>query len=158
MLKTNIAIAFFTQRSIFLSFIIASSLLLNVACQRSTSVLENHPEGLLIDQQVSYQENTISLNSDELQQPLYLKITAAKNTKLFGKILLEDKAIANLKDNLTINLSGLLKPGKNIISITGNYEPKSNSVSVKLQGENTQSTTSTGGNGILQQKLIINVL
>ena len=158
MSKNNISLSSSTPRSIFLSFVILSSLFLNVACQFLTPVSENNPEELLIEQQVSYQENTISLNSNELQQPLYLEITAPKNTKLVGKILLEDKAIANLRNNLTINLSSSLKSGKNTISITGNYEPESNSVSVKLQGKNTQSTTSTGGSGILQQKLIINVL
>lgn len=67
------------------------------------------------------------------------------------------EAIANLKNNLKIDLSPLLQPVINGIAIVGNYQPHSNSITVKLQGNNTQSTTSTGGNGKIQQKLIINV-
>ena len=153
--KTNMAITFVLRRAIFLSLIIIPSLFVGVGCQLSTPASENNREGLLIEGQVSYQENSISLNSAELEQPLYLKITTSNNTKLIGQIFLEDQALAELKNNLTIDLSPLLQPGKNLVSITGNYEPKSNSVSVKLQGKNSQSTTSTEGDGTIHQKLII---
>ena len=158
MSKTNIPIVFPRRRLLILSCAIFSLSFLNVACQSSISVLENNSAEILSDRQVSYQENSISLNRVELEQPLYLEITTSNDTQLIGNIVLEDKAIASLENNLKLDLSTLLKSGSNTIVIVGTYQPQSNFITVKLQGQNTQSTSSTGGNGKIRQKLTIDVL
>lgn len=146
------------QRLILLSSVTLTLLIFAVGCQSFSSASENYPPQKSSVRQVSYQENSISLNSAELEQPLFIEITTSSNTRLVGKILLEDREIAPLKNNLKLDLSSLLHPGKNAFAIVGNYQPQSSSITVKLQGKNTQSTTSTGGNGKIQQKLIIDVL
>ncbi|WP_150109199.1 hypothetical protein [Stanieria cyanosphaera] len=111
----------------------------------------------MINRQTSYQENTISLSKQELQQPLYLKIKTSDTTILSGKISFKKRTIVPLKNNLNLDLSTLLLPGKNEIELIGNYTPINNSISIEIQGKTTSISTSTAGSGILQQKLIIDV-
>ena len=157
---------FFPPRLIFFSFFTLTLFWVTILGQLSTLASTNYAEQAMSSQQMSYQENSITLNSEELKRPLYLKIETSTNTKITGEISLKtahnyeesDRAIATLKNNLNIDLSPLLQPGKNTIEIMGSYEPKSAAVTVQLEGKNTQSTTSTQGTGIVQQKLIIHVL
>lgn len=150
----------------FFSIFILTLLWVSIIGQLSTLALTNDAEQALSSEPMSYQENSLTLNSEELKRPLYLKIESSTNTQMSGEISLKiadnyeegDRAISNLKNNLSINLSSLLQPGKNTISIVGSYEPQTAAVTVKLQGKNTQSSTVTQGTGILQQKLIIHVL
>ena len=140
----------------FVGSITLSILFVGAIWQFSTAAHINYPKVLLSQQ--SYQETLVSLSSKELNRPLYLEIATFQDTKLTGKVLIEEQTIAKLKNNLNIDLSSQLHPGKNTIEIIGSYEPKSNSVTVTVKSEHTQSTTSTGGNGIVRQKLIIDVL
>lgn len=134
---------------------IALPILSGAIWQLSSAASNKHSEVLF--KQQSYQETTISVDGRG-DRSLYLTIETPKNTKLTGKVLLEEQTIAKLKNNLTVDLSPQLQSGKNTLEIIGNYEPKSNSITVTVKNKNTQSTTSTGGNGIIRQKLIIDVI
>lgn len=129
---------------------------LGAVWQLSSAASNKHSEVLF--KQQSYQETTITVSNNEYKHPLYLEIKTPKDTKLTGKVFLEEQTIAKLNNNLTIDLSPQLQSGKNTIEIIGNYEPESNLVTVTVKSKHTQSTTSTGGNGIVRQKLIIDVI
>jgi hypothetical protein len=119
--------------------------------------LENISDREASNRQISYQENLIDLSSKELQHPLLLKIEASDVNTLSGQITIGDRTIATLKNNLIVDLSSWLHFGTNTIEIIGRYQPKNNSITVDIKGRTINTTTSSGGSGILQQKLIINV-
>lgn len=106
----------------------------------------------------SYQESSISLSRNELQHPLYLNVRGNGNTKVYVKIYVEDRLWKTIEGEATpIELTDLLKTGKNTFNIVGYYQPAMGSVTVEVKSKNNQSTLTSGGNGNLQQKLTINV-
>ncbi|AFZ38279.1 hypothetical protein Sta7437_4846 (plasmid) [Stanieria cyanosphaera PCC 7437] len=139
------------------SWLLFSYLISTSFAQSAIFASNNNFQKSLINRQTSYQENTISLSKQELQQPLYLKIKTSDTTILSGKISFKKRTIVPLKNNLNLDLSTLLLPGKNEIELIGNYTPINNSISIEIQGKTTSISTSTAGSGILQQKLIIDV-
>jgi hypothetical protein len=102
------------------------------------------------------QETTINLSLEDLRQPHYLKITTSGSaTRISGKVELNGKLLQTLTSSGTsINLSPLLKPGTNVVKISGQYTPVDANINTEFVGNNTQITQQAGGSGYLSQKLI----
>ena len=81
----------------------------------------NSSSGTEYSQSYQQQETGISLNAEDLTQPLWLKITASPGVdKLAGEIKLGDRVIKTITQTSTeINLAPLLVVGSNQIEITG---------------------------------------
>lgn len=107
----------------------------------------------------SMQMSTISLQKQGLKTPCLLSILPSSNiTNLQGKVLLNGKIIDRLNTTeKNLDLSSQLKRGSNRLIITGKYFPVDSTVSIHLQGLNTEVNQQTGGNGILNQMLVIEV-
>lgn len=105
------------------------------------------------------QETTINLSLEDLRQPHYLKITTSSTTtRISGKVELNGKLLQYLtKNSSSINLSSLLKPGTNVVKISGQYSPVDANINTEFVGNNTQITQQAGGSGYLSQKLIFEV-
>jgi hypothetical protein len=107
----------------------------------------------------SMQMSTISLQKQGLKTPCLLSISPSSTiTNFQGKISLNGKIInqLNTTEN-TLDLSSQLKPGSNQLIITGKYFPPDSTVSIHLKGLNTEIHQQTGGNGLLNQMLVIEV-
>jgi hypothetical protein len=104
------------------------------------------------------QETWVSLSSNALSKPHFLRInTLRTGTQISGKIKLDGKYIKKLDGDIEINLAPFLTPGKHAIDITGTYHPSSDSVRVEFIGPATQVSQQTGGNGDINQTIIIEV-
>lgn len=102
--------------------------------------------------------STINLDSQALQQPHYLTVSAERDTQIIGQITLDGKAIQNIRGNrTTINLSNCLSRGRHLIEVFGNYRPASSSVQVEFSAPGTRVSQATGGNGVVRQTLILDV-
>ncbi|MBW4538452.1 MAG: hypothetical protein KME43_04815 [Myxacorys chilensis ATA2-1-KO14] len=105
------------------------------------------------------QTTTINLDSTELKTPCILEVSATANTELSGTITVNGKIIRQFrKQGATLNLSPYLSRGKQTIKILGRYAPAQSSVQVQFTGLGTQISQQTGGNGVLTQTLVINVI
>ncbi|PZV27404.1 MAG: hypothetical protein DCF12_04355 [Snowella sp.] len=107
----------------------------------------------------SMQMSTISLQQQGLKTPCLLSILPSSAiTNLQGKVLLNGKIIDRLNTTeKNLDLSSQLKRGSNRLIITGKYFPMDSTVSIHLQGLNTEVNQQTGGNGLLNQMLVIEV-
>ncbi len=107
----------------------------------------------------SMQMSTISLQQQGLKTPCLLSILPSSAiTNLQGKVLLNGKIIDRLNTTeKNLDLSSQLKRGSNQLIITGKYFPVDSTVSIHLQGLNTEVNQQTGGNGLLNQMLVIEV-
>jgi hypothetical protein len=107
----------------------------------------------------SMQMSTISLQQQGLKTPCLLSILPSSAiTNLQGKVLLNGKIIDRLNTTeKNLDLSSQLKRGSNRLIITGKYFPMDSTVSIHLQGLNTKVNQQTGGNGLLNQMLVIEV-
>ena len=107
----------------------------------------------------SMQMSTISLQKQGLKTPCLLSILPSSAiTNLQGKISLNGKTINQLNTTeKTLDLSSQLKPGSNQLIITGKYFPSDSTISIHLKGLNTEIHQQTGGNGLLNQMLVIEV-
>jgi hypothetical protein len=107
----------------------------------------------------SMQMSTISLQQQGLKTPCLLSILPSSAiTNLQGKVLLNGKIIDRLNTTeKNLDLSSQLKRGSNQLMITGKYFPVDSTVSIHLQGLNTEVNQQTGGNGLLNQMLVIEV-
>ncbi|MEB3120748.1 MAG: hypothetical protein VKL41_05935 [Snowella sp.] len=107
----------------------------------------------------SMQMSTISLQNQGLKTPCLLSILPSSAiTNLQGKVLLNGKIIDRLNTTeKNLDLSSQLKRGSNRLIITGKYFPMDSTVSIHLQGLNTEVNQQTGGNGLLNQMLVIEV-
>lgn len=119
----------------------------------------NSTSGTEYSQSYQQQETGISLNVEDLTQPLWLKITASPGVdKLAGEIKLGDRVIKTItKTSTEIDLAPLLVVGSNQIEITGEYDPSQESIQVELTGKNTSVNQQTSGNSKLNQALAIQV-
>lgn len=109
----------------------------------------------------SYQEHRINIDLNSLGEKnnYFLTIRAATaKTQLAGEIYLNGQSIQQFKnaENI-IDLSPYLTPGRQVILISGSYTPINDSVTVEFRGGTTEMTQTTGGNGQINQKLIIDV-
>ena len=110
-------------------------------------------------QQLQY--TSINLDHSDLQQPNILRIVKVDNVgkgELKGEVKLGGQKIREINGGITeINLSSLLKPGKNILEITAVYTPINSSIKVDFEGANNFISQQTGGSGKLNQRLIIEI-
>ena len=107
----------------------------------------------------SLQMSTINLQRQGLKTPCLLSILPSSSiTRLQGQIVLNGKVIDQLKlTGTTLNLSSQLKTGTNRLVITGQYTPVDETVNIHLEGLNTQVNQQTGGNGVLNQALVLEI-
>jgi hypothetical protein len=107
----------------------------------------------------SMQMSTISLQKQGLKTPCLLSIFPSSDiTNLQGQVSLNGKIINRLNTTeKNLDLSSQLKRGSNRLIITGKYFPLDSTVSIHLQGLNTEIHQQTGGNGLLNQMLVIKV-
>lgn len=143
-------------------FLIGSSLaLVAIIGLSNLSVSANQRTGRQIRNNQQLQQSSISLGINDLQKTTTLKITKVNNLSsgsVTGQIKLGGKTIKTIASNTTeLNLSSLLKKGVNVLEISGNYSPNSSSIKIEFAGSNTRISQQTGGNGKINQKLIINV-
>lgn len=104
------------------------------------------------------QTTAISLDATALKTPYILSVKATGTTELIGQIAVNGKAIAKLQGSqVSLNLSSYLSQGINQVEISGNYKPKTSSVKIQFSGSDTLATQQVGGNGQLQQTLIIKI-
>jgi hypothetical protein len=112
-----------------------------------------------LNQQLQY--ISINLERSDLQQPNILRIVKIDNIgkgELKGQVKLEGQTIRAINGGITeINLSSLLKPGKNILEITAVYTPINSSIKVDFEGANNFISQQTGGSGKLNQRFIIDI-
>ena len=102
------------------------------------------------------QETSIDINSADLNSPHILTINSdTDNLSLNAQIKLNGQLLKTLTKSTEINLSPLLKKGKNLINISGKYSPENATINVKLSGDSTQIDQQSSGSGILDQRLII---
>jgi hypothetical protein len=107
----------------------------------------------------SMQMSTISLQKEGLKTPCLLSIIPSSTiTNLQGQVSLNGKIIDQLDTTgNTLDLSSQLKRGSNRLIITGKYFPSDSTISIHLKGLNTEIHQQTGGNGLLNQMLVIEV-
>lgn len=105
------------------------------------------------------QETSITLDSENLREPYFLKITASPSLSyLSGSVSCNGKIIHLLGNQMTkINLSPYLKQGRNKVVIVGRYSPSNTVVDIELVSANSQVTQSTSGSGLLNQSILIEV-
>lgn len=108
--------------------------------------------------QSSIQSTSIDLGANDLSQPLWLIIRTSNGANLQGQVKLNGQVIQALNgQGSQVNLSNYLRRGKQEIVITGNYSPADGSVIIELNGNNTQVSQQTSGNGSLNQQIRIGV-
>jgi hypothetical protein len=107
----------------------------------------------------SMQMSTISLQKEGLKTPCLLSIFPSSDiTNLQGQVSLNGKIINRLNTTeKNLDLSSQLKRGSNRLIITGKYFPLDSTISIHLKGLNTEVNQQTGGNGLLNQMLVIQV-
>ncbi len=118
------------------------------------------PLGQNADAQAQYQSQStmINISSDELKSSYWLSIYSSNNVQIKGEVKLDGRVIQPLNSSSTmINLSPYLNRGQHQVRIRGNYAPVNSLVTVELSGENNEITQQTGGSGLLNQVLIIQV-
>lgn len=109
-----------------------------------------------VNRQIQSARIDVSLN--ELNSPYWLSIYATNTANLKGEVRLDGNVIQSLNSPSTIiNLSPYLSRGEHQVIIRGNYAPTDSSVTVELRGKNNQVTQQTGGNGLINQVLMIKV-
>ena len=101
--------------------------------------------------------STISIDAADLEQPHILSVSIPRGY-LEGKIELNGRVLSQLTDRDTrIDLSPHLSRGRNVIKISGTYNPERAKVTVELAGSQSQVTQQTAGNGKLNQIIILEV-
>ncbi|PSF37231.1 hypothetical protein C7H19_10950 [Aphanothece hegewaldii CCALA 016] len=109
-----------------------------------------------VQQQI--QAITLEIDAATLKSPWWLRINTTNSTFIKGQITLNGKVIRSLtKTNAPINIAPYLKVGINKIIISGKYYPANVSIIIELNASETEITQQTGGNGLLNQLLILEV-
>ncbi|ACK66313.1 hypothetical protein PCC8801_2294 [Rippkaea orientalis PCC 8801] len=108
--------------------------------------------------QYQSQSTTIDISSSELKDSYWLNIYSSDNARIQGEVKLDGKVIQSLNSaSTTINIAPYLNQGQNEVIISGNYSPTNASVTVELNSKTDKVTQQTGGNGLINQILIIEV-
>jgi hypothetical protein len=115
------------------------------------------PKAFAVSQQI--QQTGINLSATELKQPHILTVSTSQPvTQMTGDIKLNGKSIKKLSRNSTrIDLAPSLKIGKNIVAVSGRYSPASTSVKVEFTGPSNHISQQMGGNGSIDQILVLKV-
>lgn len=110
-----------------------------------------------ITQQI--QSSSTSLSFADLKQPHIFKISTLDSPiQITGKISCNGRLIQNIKTQSTqFNLSPLLRRGRNVIRISGQYRPKDAIVAIELKGAETRIRQEVSGSGVLNQELVLEV-
>ena len=108
------------------------------------------------------QQSHIHFDASDLQTSnnilRIVKVDRLGNGNFQGEVRLGGKKIRKINSNITeINLSSLLKPGKNILEISGIYTPINSSIKVDFLGANTRVTQESGGTGKVNHRLIFTI-
>lgn len=103
------------------------------------------------------QRSRINLLEEDLRDPHYLRINTSGGS-LRGEIKLNNRVLRNLnRRNIEIDLSPLLRKGKNIVEIYGEERSGTASVTLEFRGPYTRVTQRMSGNGDINQILVIDV-
>ena len=105
------------------------------------------------------QETTISLSSEDLFEPHWLRIKSSSSLSyLSGSISCNGRVIKYLGNGTTeVDLSPYLRSGRNNVVVLGRYSPSITMIDVDFDGPNNQVSQSISGSGILNQNIRINV-
>jgi hypothetical protein len=105
------------------------------------------------------QSSSTNLSFADLKQPHIFKIsTLDAPIQITGKISCNGRLIQNIKTQSTqFNLSPLLRRGRNVIQISGQYRPKDAIVAIELKGAETRIRQEVSGSGVLNQELVLEV-
>lgn len=105
------------------------------------------------------QSSSTNLSFADLKQPHIFKISALDSpVQITGKISCNGRLIQNIKTQSTqFNLSPLLRKGRNVIRISGQYRPKDAIVAIELKGAETRIRQEVSGSGVLNQELVLEV-
>jgi hypothetical protein len=141
-------------RSVAIAASVSVLLLVDLSSLKLDFYLE---KAIAISQQT--QETTINLNADELKQPQTLSISSSQSlTQITGDIKVNGKSIKKLSRNSTqINLAPSLKPGKNIVVVSGRYSPANTSIKFEFVTPNSHVSQQVTGSGYIKQVLVIKV-
>ncbi len=100
--------------------------------------------------------HTVTVFSENLNQPYWLIINAPPSTQISGEIRLNDRLIQRLNSpSLRLNLMPYLGLGRYRLEIIGHYTPSDNGIELSLSGGNTQINQRTAGSGVINH--IINL-
>jgi hypothetical protein len=110
-----------------------------------------------VNQQI--QSTTTNLSFADLKQPHLFKISAVDApVQITGKISFNGRLIQNINTRSTqFNLSPLLRRGRNVIRVSGQYRPKDAIVAIELKGAETRMRQEVSGSGVLNQELVLEV-
>jgi hypothetical protein len=105
-----------------------------------------------------YQRTVIRLDPSSLKSANILTISAPVGTQLKGQITVNGVVIHRLKGHkASINLSPHLSRGVKTIEISGFYQPKNASVSIKFSSPGSNISQQSGGSGTLRQLLVLEI-
>lgn len=138
-----------------------TSLVTSTSAIASTSIQVNQSHTSTQQSTGSSQDQTTEINLDasNLRTAHVLMVNAPQVAQLDGTILIDGRVIQKFgKQGVSINITPYLSRGKHTIEISGRYVPAQSSVRVQFVGSGTQVSQQTGGNGVLKQTLVINVL
>ncbi len=103
----------------------------------------------------SYQQSNINLSAQNLQQSHILSIHTSGST-ITGTVTVNGKVVKQLQNNeIDIELSPYLSVGTNRVEISGNYAPKSSTVSVEFNALGANMNQQISGAGIIDSQLNI---
>jgi hypothetical protein len=107
----------------------------------------------------SVQESSLELDLADLRDPHTLTVRpSAETIQLQGTITLNGKTLKPLSNGvLQLNLSPYLRQGRQTLQVIGRYRPVEASVEIVLEGPSAEIAQTVGGNGIVNQKIAIDV-
>lgn len=113
---------------------------------------------LTVQVQQQTQVTSHQIDVATLKRPCWLSVSTSNFTSIKGRITLNGRVIHSLKNpNTRLDLARYLKVGKNTIAISGNYYPIDDSVMIEFTSQDLRLQQQTGGNGRLNQILILEV-
>jgi uncharacterized protein YxeA len=105
----------------------------------------------------SYQQSTLSLSAENLNQPHILSINSSGN-QLNGEITVNGRAIKRFTNNkVEIDLSPYLSVGEQKVQISARYAPVGSAVNVQVSGPGTNVIQQTNGDGVLNSTINLSV-
>jgi hypothetical protein len=124
-----------------------------------TSDIQNKNHAQRMAESYSVQESSLDLDLADLRDPYTLTVRpSAEMLQLKGTIELNGKTLKTLgKGVIQINLSPYLRKGRQKLQVMGSYRPVGASVEIALEGPSAETTQQVGGNGIVNQIILIDV-